>query len=84
MAKAFGAESSMTQTRGGGRPPARRISSTTFMSWRYRSGGFARSISRAPLVAMTSASPAKKVPTLIVVATATAMADTAPAEAVTR
>jgi hypothetical protein len=73
VAKAFGAESSMTHTRGRGSPPASRISSTTLTNCWYRSGGaFVRSISRAPLVAMTSASPANHEPRLMTVATTTA------------
>ena len=38
VANAFGAESSMTHSRGGGRPPARRISSTTLTSCPNGSG----------------------------------------------
>ena len=82
VANAFGAVSSMTQTRGLGSPPASRISSTTLTyCWNRSGGAAARSISRAPLVAMTSASPAKNEPMLISVATTTAMTTPAPAEA---
>ncbi len=59
VAKALGAVSGMTWTRGIGAPLARRISSTTFISWRRLSGGLARSISCASLAASTSRSPPK-------------------------
>ena len=59
VANAFGAVSSIRYTRGWGRPLARRISSTTFMSCWYASGGLARSISLAALAARTRRSPPK-------------------------